>query len=475
MVHPDDVGRVQALAEDALLRASNAQQIAEDALQRAAEVVAQLEDALARADNAGGSADDALQQAAAAQATGEDALGRADHAAAQSRDALARVDGIQELADRGLQEAAAARATGEDALGRADHATAQSGDALARVDGIQELADRGLQEAATAQATGEDALGRADHATAQSGDALARVDGIQELADRGLQHAATAQAKAEDALARAEHAGALGDDAAAIARLAADSASEALGPARMAAFTSWLELCPPIAGPLVSVILPTRDRPALLPRAVASLLEQHYERWELVVVDDGDTDAVGTVLADVEDERILTVDGPRRGLGAARNAGLDAATGEVVCYLDDDNVMHPRWLQAVAHLFYTREDVDVAYGVTLAEQRVPDPSDPADWWPTFWQLPWSREKLLEQNVADAGALAHRRELAEARFDEQLPTGEDWDLLIRLTAERPALAVPAVSHAYTLSIEGRMSRQADHAAGLDEIRRRHARD
>jgi glycosyl transferase family 2 len=244
-------------------------------------------------------------------------------------------------------------------------------------------------------------------------------------------------------------------------------------PTRMLALMSWLELHEPPSGPQVSVILATRDRPELLSRAIDSVLVQRFERWQLLVVDDGATDAVPATLAAYEDDRIVTVKGPRRGLSAARNAGLARANGEVVCYQDDDNVMHPAWLHAVAHVFSQRDDVDVAYGVSIAEHRLPDDLGEHGWWPSFWQLPWSREKLLEENTTDAGSIAHRRDLAEARFDESLSTGEDWDLLLRLTADREALAVPAVSHAYSMAGADRMSHDSDHRAGLDEIRRRHA--
>jgi len=242
---------------------------------------------------------------------------------------------------------------------------------------------------------------------------------------------------------------------------------------RMMALKSWLELNPPQDGPRISVILATRDRPTLLPKAISSVLAQRYSHWELVVVDDGDTDAVEATLAGFdEDERIVVADGPRRGLGAARNAGLGRAAGEVVCYLDDDNLMHPDWLHAVAYLFAARDDVEVAYGITLIEHGRPGDLG-EEWWPWHWQLPWSRDALLERNITDAGAIAHRRGLEEARFDEELPTGEDWDMLLRLTADRDAIAIPAVSHAYAMEGEGRMTEDPEHLAGLEEIRRRHA--
>lgn len=339
------------------------------------------------------------------------------------------------------------------------------------------------QGAATARLSQELEAARADAASiegrlSQAQDKLAHLDldaigRAQSKAEDALLRATNAHGLADDALSRAGRVQALGEDTQALASVGLETAQEALLPARIAAFGAWLELCPRPDGPLISVILPTRDRPALLPRAVASVLEQLYYRWQLIVVDDGEQHDAGAALGDVEGEQVELVQGPRRGLGAARNAGLDSATGDVVCYLDDDNVMHPAWLQAVAHVFAARSDFDVLYGVTLAEHRAPDTPIDDGWWPSFWQLPWSRETLLEQNIADAGALAHRRDLPEARFDETLKTGEDWDLLIRLTADRPALAVPALSHAYTHDGGDRMSRGPAHRDGLDEIRRRYS--
>lgn len=244
-------------------------------------------------------------------------------------------------------------------------------------------------------------------------------------------------------------------------------------PTKMLAFMSWLELVPPPSGPLVTVVLPTRDRPQLLARAIPSVISQRYELWELVVVDNGTMAETRAVVDAIVDERVILVEGPRQGPSAARNAGLDRASGEIVCYLDDDNVMHPGWLQAVAQVFDKRKDVDVAYGISLAEHRIPDDLGEHGWWPSFWQLPWSRETLLEENVTDMGSLAHRRELAGARFDEEVPTADDWDILLRLTADKDALAIPALSHAYTMEATNRVSRKPLYRAGLEKIRRRYS--
>ena len=380
---------------------------------------------------------------------------------------------VQALAEDGLARASNAQAIAEATLERLVATEGNAVDALARADNAREAAGGAHERVVAAEACGVDALARADDAGRLAGKALRRATVAQSYAEDALATTQQARDQADDALQRAGSAGARAEDAEATARFALDSAREALLPARMAAFAAWLELRPPSDGGLISVVLPTRDRPALLPRAIESLLAQQYEYWEAIVVDDGEDGSAQQTLADVQDDRISIAEGARRGPDAARNVGLDRATGDVVCYLDDDNVMHPGWLCCIAQVFSTRPDVDVAYGVTVAEHRTPGGSDPTDWWPAFWQLPWSRERLLEQNLTDVGALAHRRDLPEARFEEGPATAEDWDLLIRLTADRPALAVPAISHAYSVGGDEHASSAASHQDALEAVRRRHA--
>lgn len=296
---------------------------------------------------------------------------------------------------------------------------------------------------------------------------LAALEASSAAADQALASAL------DDVRGETAHAKAQGDDALKLVDHALAVAREAHMAVRIGALSTWLDLSPPSEEMLVSVVLATRDRPELLTRAVASVFAQRYAKWQLIVVDDGSGDGTKAVVAERADPRIALVEGPRRGLGAARNAGLDRASGEVACYLDDDNVMHPDWLRAVAHVFADRYDVDVMYGVSVTEHRVPGSLADDDWRPAYWQLPWAREGLLRENVTDAGSIAHRRTLDGARFDEGLRSCEDWDLLLRLTEDCDAVAVPAVSHAYALGTAGRMSDDPVHREAQEEVRRRHA--
>ena len=95
------------------------------------------------------------------------------------------------------------------------------------------------------------------------------------------------------------------------------------------------------APPLVSIIMPTHDRPAELRIAIQSVLEQSHENWELIVVNDGGGDVSSVISLFNDSSRIHYIQLARsRGAAAARNVGLSLARGEYVTYLDDDDWLY---------------------------------------------------------------------------------------------------------------------------------------
>ncbi|RZV08823.1 glycosyl transferase family 2 [Natrinema hispanicum] len=96
----------------------------------------------------------------------------------------------------------------------------------------------------------------------------------------------------------------------------------------------------------VSVIIPTYNRAATLPRAIDSALAQTIDDLEVVVVDDGSTDDTESVLAAYEDSRVRpVVHETNQGANVARNTGLEDARGEYVAFLDSDDEWHPEKLE----------------------------------------------------------------------------------------------------------------------------------
>ena len=124
----------------------------------------------------------------------------------------------------------------------------------------------------------------------------------------------------------------------------------------------------------VSVIVCTLGREPRLADTIASLLAQDHAPHEVLVVDnDPQTQGVHRLLAGVDDARVVVVPEPRRGLSFARNAGLEAATGQLIAFTDDDAVADPMWLRALAAVFVRHPSVACVTGLVLpAELATPE-------------------------------------------------------------------------------------------------------
>jgi len=234
---------------------------------------------------------------------------------------------------------------------------------------------------------------------------------------------------------------------------------------------AWIEQATLGTSPLVSVILPTRNRAGELPRAIASVTDQTYPHWELVVVDDESDDDTAAVVESCADPRIHYHRITHRGVCGARNAGLARARGELVAYLDDDNTLHPGWLKAVVWGFEQHPDADAAYGAFVIDDwtRVNGPGSGSP--PRLFLHPYDRETLLRSNLADMSAIAHRAGLAEARFDERLREMGDWDLLVRITAHRDPLVLPVIACFYATDSPNRLSGGPTFQRDLQEVLRK----
>lgn len=116
-----------------------------------------------------------------------------------------------------------------------------------------------------------------------------------------------------------------------------------------------------IKDPLVSVVIPTYNRAVMLMEAIKSVFEQTCTEFEVVVVDDGSTDNTLEVLKEVNDPRLVVVAGKHEGASAARNLGVDAARGELIAFLDSDDLFLPTKLQAAVDAFKARPELVMVY------------------------------------------------------------------------------------------------------------------
>jgi glycosyltransferase involved in cell wall biosynthesis len=225
---------------------------------------------------------------------------------------------------------------------------------------------------------------------------------------------------------------------------------------RTATVMEWIEQATLNTNPLVSVIVPTRDRTETLRRALDSVVAQSYANWELIVSEDGATDETAGLVAGFDEPRLRYLRGAPGGASAARNRGIAAARGALITYLDDDNRMHPNWLKSVVWAFEQRPDAAILYGGIAIDDTARLHGDGGREMPSAWLESYDRDAVLQSNVADTSAIAHRASLPDARFDESLRTMADWDFLLRMTADRDPLTLPAIACFYYTDAAHRLS-------------------
>jgi len=243
---------------------------------------------------------------------------------------------------------------------------------------------------------------------------------------------------------------------------------------QVATVTDWIGQAALRTAPLISVVLPTRDRSALLQRAIASVHGQTYGCWELLIVDDGSLDGTPALLGGIDDARIRSFRGEGRGVCAARNVALAQARGELIAYLDDDNIMHPQWLKSIAWGFEQRPETSVLYGAFIVDDTARIDQRSRGDLPQLYFWAYDHHAVAHNNIADIGCISHRAGLTEGRFDESLREMGDWDLFLRLTRERPPLALPAVACYYTTDAPNRLTRGPTFEADFAVVRAKNRR-
>ena len=208
--------------------------------------------------------------------------------------------------------------------------------------------------------------------------------------------------------------------------------------------------------PMVSVIVPTYNRPDRLQVALSSILAQTYQDFEIIVVNDGTIDVSDVITPLNRDGRITTIrHDHNRGLAAARNTGLRAAKGRYIAYLDDDDTYLPDHLHTLVTALQNGEH-KVAY---TDAWRIHEVRQGDQYVVTGRDIPYSRDfnciDLLLCNYFPVLCVMHEKACLEqvGVFDESLFAHEDWDLWIRMATIYPFLHIKHTTAAFTWRRDG----------------------
>ena len=228
---------------------------------------------------------------------------------------------------------------------------------------------------------------------------------------------------------------------------------------------------PAAVEPLVSVVIPVYNRAHRIERAIASVLAQSYQRFEIIVADDASTDELAAALARTADPRLRCIAHPRnRGAAAARNTGIAAAQGEFVAFLDSDDVWYPEKL--AFQLAAMRDQPPEIAGHVCAYDCIKAGYKPRQIEPNWLGQSFSRAVLFGCTCGPGTTLFCRRAVFGdvGPLDEELRRLEDWDWLLRLADKGYRLLASAQALA-RVEVEAHPRRQ-DIDAALRRIAARH---
>jgi len=210
--------------------------------------------------------------------------------------------------------------------------------------------------------------------------------------------------------------------------------------------------------PIVTTVIPVFNGERYLADAIGSVLAQSYPALECVVIDDGSTDRSQTLARSFPGVRCISK--TNGGVSSARNVGIEAATGDLVAFLDADDTWLPRKIECQIAMMDTRPDLAMSYtGLQVVDEELRPigmmHAPPGD-------LALRNSLLMEPpvvSVAQTG-LARRGVLEQVGgFDERMTTSADTDLACRIAL---AYSVDGVDEALALYRQhaGQMHHDAD---------------
>jgi glycosyltransferase involved in cell wall biosynthesis len=187
------------------------------------------------------------------------------------------------------------------------------------------------------------------------------------------------------------------------------------------------------------VVIPTRDRPALLAQAVASVRDQTQQVHEIIIVDDGSRPPVSVAALHSKQMRVLVHRNEvSKGPAAARNQGCRLASGDFIAFLDDDDYWLPEKVTATQTCIRQHPDTDIV--IHRSSWTVPPKRSMVS---CILVTEPTRLALLHQPPHLSGAVVRRSLHLEVGFDETFPAAADLDYVLRIFERGRVRALPDV--------------------------------
>ena len=208
--------------------------------------------------------------------------------------------------------------------------------------------------------------------------------------------------------------------------------------------------------PLVSVIVPTYNRPGMLIETLKSILKQSYEVFEIIVVNDAGVN-VENIITDLNQKQniVYIKHSKNKGLAAARNTGISAAKGKYIAYLDDDDIFYPEHIETLA-TFMETTGYKVAYtDAYRAHQEKENGQFVTKKKDVPYSFDFDYDRILTGNFIPVLCIMHEKACIErvGMFDETLRSHEDWDLWMRMSREFQFAHIKKITCEFSWRLDG----------------------
>lgn len=184
--------------------------------------------------------------------------------------------------------------------------------------------------------------------------------------------------------------------------------------------------------PKVSVIIPAYNAITYLPETLENLLNQTYDDFEAIVINDGSTDGTFEWVSQIKDARVRSISQANQGLAGARNTGINNAKGEYIAFIDADDLWEPSKLEKQVKILDEHPQVGLVYTWVAYINEKSEPTgrvfqNQAEGY--VWK------ELTQHNIVECGSVAMvRRDCFDSvgLFDRNLGSYvEDWDMWLRI--------------------------------------------
>lgn len=191
-----------------------------------------------------------------------------------------------------------------------------------------------------------------------------------------------------------------------------------------------------LSQPFISILIPTYNRASYIEEAVRSARMQDYDRFEVLVIDDGSTDNTHDIVLAIQDPRVKYLEKPHSGGPATRNVALLHANGDFVMWLGSDDVLEPGALSAYSQALRETPNVDVFYGDLLVTDANLNPVRLLQYEDWYGRSPELIAGFLEHNqIPDGGSLIRKKCYERAGdYDESFRRAHDYEWWSRLIGQ-----------------------------------------